>query len=101
MAAGQGNPSAQCQLARMHMTGAGVSKDDLEAYQWASLAAKQGDREAKVVIGYLERKMTPEQLTILQKRSRDSIDSRDLDKAIPLPTDVPENLPTELPVDRE
>lgn len=98
MAAGQGSASAQCQLARMHMTGAGVSKDDLEAYKWASLAAKQGDREAKVVIHYLERKMMPEQLAILQKRSSGSIDSKEMDKAIFLPADIPESLPTELPV---
>ncbi len=42
----QGFAPAQSSLAMLYLTGAGVTKDRIEAYAWISLAAEQGERDA-------------------------------------------------------
>lgn len=101
MSAEQGNPAAQCQIGRMHMTGAGISLDVIEAYKWSYLAAAQGDAAAKNIIVVLKRKMTPKQVEFGQQLARDFLDMKKAEKTLKLPADVPEVLPTELPVEPE
>lgn len=42
----QGFAPAQSSLAVLHLAGAGVTKDRIEAYAWIGLAAEQGERDA-------------------------------------------------------
>ena len=42
----QGYVPAQTSLAMLHLAGAGVAKDKVEAYAWLGLAAEQGERDA-------------------------------------------------------
>ena len=52
--------------------GDGVAKDQVEAYKWLSLAARQGHEGAKNYMTVLESKLlTPEQLAEGQKRARE------------------------------
>lgn len=48
-----GDPSAQYNLARMHLDGAGVNKDTREALRWLFLAADKGHVEAQALLGQL------------------------------------------------
>lgn len=100
LSAEQGNPAAQCQIGRMHLTGAGVPKDDVEAYKWSNLASAQGNMAAKKVLVFLEKRMTPEQIAEGQKRSRDFLDRKSLEKTLVLPADLPADLPA-TPVEPE
>jgi TPR repeat protein len=45
-AALQGFAPAQSSLAMLHLAGAGVPQDRIEAYAWLGLAAEQGERDA-------------------------------------------------------
>ncbi len=101
MSAEQGNAAAQCQIGRMHLTGAGVMQDELEAYKWSSLAAAQGDAAAKKVLDFLEAKMTPTQIAEGRRLSRDLLEQKTSGKTLKLPEDLPDVLPTELPVEPE
>jgi hypothetical protein len=51
--------------------GEGVAKDQVEAYKWRLLAARQGDEDAKHDTTILESKLKPEQIAEGQKRARD------------------------------
>ncbi|HEY3660561.1 MAG TPA: hypothetical protein VGK91_04980, partial [Candidatus Udaeobacter sp.] len=64
---------AQYDLSGCYATGAGVAKDNCEAYKWLLLAARQGDKDARKNLTALERKLTPEQIADGQKRARDFI----------------------------
>jgi uncharacterized protein len=46
-----GDPNAQYHLARMHLEGAGIDKDGLEAIKWLSLAADKGHVQAEALLG--------------------------------------------------
>ena len=70
-AAEQNDADAQYNLAVCLEKGEGVGKDPVEAYKWVSLAARQGDENAKKTMTTLENKMTPEQIAEGQKRARD------------------------------
>ena len=48
-------------MARMHLSGAGVTKDDVEASKWANLALAQGDKQANPIIVFLNKRMTAAQ----------------------------------------
>jgi TPR repeat protein len=52
-AAQKNNPRAQGTVARMYGNGWGVSKDEKEAYFWASKGALQEDAISQAVIGYM------------------------------------------------
>jgi TPR repeat protein len=64
MAAEKGLAAAQCQMARMHLAGAGVPKDDIEAYQWATRAADQQNADAKRILIFLNQRMTPDEIAV-------------------------------------
>ena len=49
--------------------GQGTSVDVVEAYQWLSVAAKQGDKAAKEELADLTKKLTQEQLKQGQERA--------------------------------
>lgn len=74
-----GNAAAQCQLARMHMSGAGVAKDDVEAYKWASLAAAQEDKAAMKILTFLDQRMTADQTADAKQRATDLKDGKPVD----------------------
>ena len=101
MSAEQGHPAAQCQMGRMHMAGAGVSLDNVEAYKWCTLAAEQGDEAARKIAAVLAMRMTPEQLEFGRQLALDHEAMRKAAKAVELPSDVPQVLPTELPEEPE
>ena len=69
-AAEQNFAKAQYNLSVCYAAGAGVAKDNCEAYKWRLLAAGQGDEVAKKNMTALERKLTPEQIAEGQKRAR-------------------------------
>ena len=46
-----GDPNAQYHLARMHLEGAGVEKDSLEAIRWLGYAADKGHLQAEALLG--------------------------------------------------
>ena len=62
-----GNPNAQNNLGAMYYGGQGVPKDEARAYAWASLAVAQGETNARAVIDYLHKNLTPAQLSEGQK----------------------------------
>jgi len=62
---------AQTNLGICYYNGDGVSKDQVEAYKWLLLAARQGDEHAKEGVTLLEHVLRPEQIAEGQKRARD------------------------------
>lgn len=48
-----GDANAQYNLARMHLDGAGVAKDELEALRWLCLSAQKGHVQAQALLGQL------------------------------------------------
>ena len=52
-AADQGYAAAQCELAKLHLEGLGVEKNDAEAARWIAMAADIGDIEALFVRGWM------------------------------------------------
>jgi hypothetical protein len=53
----------------LYTNGAGVPKNDAEAYFWWNLAAAQGHEKAKTSRDIVEKKMTREQIAEAQRRS--------------------------------
>jgi TPR repeat protein len=53
----------------MYFDGAGVPKNDAEAYFWWNLAAAQGSEQAKNNRDIIEKTMTREQISEAQRRS--------------------------------
>jgi TPR repeat protein len=51
--AGQGNPAAQSNLAKMYLTGRGVTQNYAEALRWFRKVADQGDSEAQYNVGVI------------------------------------------------
>jgi len=48
-----GDANAQYNLARMHLDGAGTTKDEIQALRWLCLAAQKGHVEAQALLGQL------------------------------------------------
>ena len=71
LAAEQGQPSAQNNLAKMYRRGRGVPKDDVLAQMWWSLAAAQGHENARRARDRLTARMPPAQLAVAQRRARE------------------------------
>jgi TPR repeat protein len=92
LSAQQGNVAAQTQAARMHMTGAGVPKDNVEAYKWANVAAAQGDSAARKIRVFLVQRMTRAEISDGQRRTRDFLEGKRLEKTLDAPV---EQIPTE------
>src|SRR5438128_10445380 len=63
----QNYAAAQHNLGFCYKHGEGVAKDQVEAYKWLLLAAKEGDEDAKNGMTELESKLTPEQIAAGQK----------------------------------
>ena len=62
-AAQQGYASAQYNLGLMIAKGAGTAPDLPRAYMWLTMAADQGDAEAKAKRDYLASKLSAAQMT--------------------------------------
>ena len=60
---------AQNNLGVMYQQGWGVLEDYVQAYAWWSIAATQGDEDAKTNKGIIKNKMTPEQIAKGQERA--------------------------------
>ena len=71
LAANQGHPKAQFNLATMYDNGRGVARDDVLAHMWLSLSVAQGNQEAAKNRDILARRMTPAQLVQAQKLARE------------------------------
>ena len=66
----QGTAAAQLNLGFMYANGEGVLKDAVYAYAWLSIAAAQGNTNAKEGKELVTKLMTQAQITEAQKRSR-------------------------------
>ena len=65
----QGHAYAQCSLGDRYLNGAEVPEDHVEAYAWYSVAAENGEEDAKEMVLSVKAQLTPEQLTEGQKRA--------------------------------
>ncbi len=70
-AAEQGDDLAQAKLGGFYDNGVGVAKDYVEAYKWYNLSAAQGNKHAEKLLGYLENRITPEQIAEGQQLTRE------------------------------
>jgi TPR repeat protein len=64
-----GNMQGQRNLEHAFAQGQGTSVDVVEAYQWLSVAVKQGDKAAKEELADLTKKLSQEQLRQGQERA--------------------------------
>ena len=67
-AAEAGDTDSQKFLARCYLNGAGVEQDELEAYKWFALAAKQGSKSATEQRDALLKKFTTAQIAEAKRR---------------------------------
>lgn len=56
-------------MGECYFKGVGVKKDMAEAYKWFSLAAAQGDEDAKSRVRYLEKKLKKDQIAEVKKQA--------------------------------
>ncbi len=68
--AAQGHAEAQYNLGVMYYRGYGVTKDNVQAHLWVSLAAAQGNEIGRKLRDSLAKKMTPAQLADAQRLAR-------------------------------
>lgn len=66
----QGYAPAQTSLAMLHLTGAGVAKDKVEAYAWLGLAAEQGERDALDLQPSLQAELSDAELERAQEQAQ-------------------------------
>jgi TPR repeat protein len=69
-AAVQGIAEAQQGLGWAYANGRGVDEDPAEAYRWYNRAAASGDEEARSGLSETARKLTPEQLRLLEQEEQ-------------------------------
>ena len=69
-AAEQNHPAAKLYLGVLYAEARGVSRDDVQAHMWFSLAAAQGQQKALMLLRILEQRMTPIQIVEAQKLAR-------------------------------
>ncbi len=72
----------------MHMMGAGVPRDDVEAYKWAVLAATQHNATGKLIAATLEKRMTEPQLAVARERAHEFLIQKKAEIPLP-PLDLP------------
>jgi hypothetical protein len=65
-----GNPIAQYDLAALYLNGQGVKRSELNAYAWASLAASNGNAQAKGLADRLRPNLAPGSEKIAQDPGR-------------------------------
>ena len=73
---------AQIQIARMHLSGAGVVKDNVEACKWAILALSKGDARARQILAFVAPKMTVEDRTKAETLAREFLEKKTSDDAM-------------------
>jgi len=67
-AAEQGYAKAQSHLATRYVRGQGIESDLVEAFKWATLAARQGHQRAQENVIALINRLTPEQRVDAKQR---------------------------------
>ncbi len=67
----QGDAAAQYNLGVMYREGRGVPQDYVQAHMWVTLAAAQGDKDARKGRGIVAEKMTPAQIAEAQRLARE------------------------------
>ena len=71
--AAQGDSSAQYNLGMMYAFGQGVAQDNIYAHMWWSIAASNGNEEAKEEVDSLSKYMTPSQLEKATELARECV----------------------------
>jgi TPR repeat protein len=75
LAAKQGDAEAQNNLGIMYANGDGVPQNNVRGYIWWSVAAAQGEEDAKRNRDIVAKRLTPDQLTQAQQIATRCIDS--------------------------
>jgi TPR repeat protein len=73
LAAKQGNASAQGNLGVMYAFGKGVLKDYVYAHMWGNIAATNGNKKSVKFRDFVEKKMTPADISTAQKLARECV----------------------------
>ena len=73
LAAEQGRTSAQASLGVRYAFGQGVLKDYVYAHMWGSLAASNGNKKGGKLRDFVEKKMTPTDISAAQKLARECV----------------------------
>ena len=73
LAAKQGYANAQGNLGVMYALGKGVLKDYVYAHMWGNLAASNGNELGAKLRDFVEKKMTPADLSTAQKLARECV----------------------------
>jgi len=66
-AAEQGYGPAQGKIGAMYIEGVGIPKNYIRAYSWFALAAAQGNENATVVMNYIEKRLSEQQIVQAQE----------------------------------
>ena len=70
-AAEQGDVLAQTNLGALYGNGQGVAQDLVLAHMWSSLAAAQGNEDARLNVDDVAKFMTPDQVSEAQRLARE------------------------------
>ena len=73
LAAEQGYASAQGNLGVMYAFGMGVLKDYVYAHMWGNIAATNGNKKSVKFRDFVEKKMTPADISTAQKLARECV----------------------------
>ena len=73
LAAEQGNADAQNNLGVMYGAGRGVLKDYVYAHMWGNIAATNGNKMGTKLRDFVEKKMTPADISAAQKLARECV----------------------------
>ena len=69
--AGQGDADAQVKLGDMYAQGQGVTQDNVQAYKWYEIAARNGQQDASAARDKLKSKMSAEDVTKAQQLAQE------------------------------
>ncbi len=64
----RGNSAAQLNVARMYIHGEGLQPNNIDAYQWLTIADRSGRPEARAALDRIRKTLTPEQLEDARNR---------------------------------
>ena len=73
LAAEQGNANAQGNLGVMYALGTGVIRDYVYAHMWGNIAISIGGKDKGKVRDFVEKKMTPVDISTAQKLARECV----------------------------
>lgn len=76
-AAEHGNAEGQFNLGDIYRHGEGVSRDYVEAYKWANLAAANGSDNGRKLREELAKEMTPQQITEAKRLSSEFVPKKE------------------------